>query len=97
MVLFWFRGSIPMPDLTPEGYRVLVCSIYPNRKTGPLDAESLLRCLLINCDAVLKFDQHKGVIVVYDLQNLSFDLIKLMFKVMNKSMNLFTVSNFFLL
>lgn len=67
-----------MPNLTPDGYRVLVMRTFQHTEKDliPESADSMLKGYVMMTDMLMKFDRHKGIITVLDLRHLSVPLVR---------------------
>lgn len=88
------RLYIPMPKLTPEGYRVFVFRIFDSALASKISALHLLKSVQMLMELSMKQDKHKGVIVLVDMANPSLAFIQVGFKVLRKLLAIETVCIF---
>lgn len=88
-----FRSVIPMPKLTPEGYRVICYNIFEHKADDLPNNEVLLRTYQLTMDILLKEDCHKGLIVISNSENMSYKLFTLMLSSLRQSLTMATVTN----
>lgn len=67
---------IPLPKLTPDGYRVIMLYISVNAKNVELSPfDHFLKATLMTVDILGKYDFSKGVIVVHDGKNMTMQFV----------------------
>lgn len=67
---------IPLPKLTPDGYRVIMLYISDDAKYTQLPPfNHFLKATLMSIDIMGKYDYPKGVIVVHDGKNISMEFV----------------------
>lgn len=67
-----------MPQLTPDGYRVLLFKTFEHsEKDLPPSGDYMLKAHLVMTDLLMKFDRHKGIITVFDVRHVSRALVQL--------------------
>lgn len=90
---FNYRSYIPVPKLTPDGYRVTVFHVPQTVKKESPSQEILLKGSQMPLDISLKVDKIRGLIVIFDLNNLSLSHVSVLFPNLKKMLSLQTVSN----
>lgn len=70
--------------------------IFEHTEKDMVTEEVLLRNHQMACDVLIKFDRHKGVILVVDLKHISVALVKMMMTSMKKYISLALVSLLFI-
>lgn len=88
---------ISLPKLTPEGYRITIFRIFEHDKENLPKGDEFIKAVQMLMDISLKKDRVKGLIVVYDFQNLDMTFVSLILSQLKKLMILSTVSNFIML
>ncbi len=81
-----------MPKLTPDGHRIIIFRIYKNEQNDVPKPEYMLKILQIVFDISLKTDIVRGITLVYDLENLSLNLIRIFFPALRKILTIQSVS-----
>ncbi|XP_065226974.1 uncharacterized protein LOC135850141 [Planococcus citri] len=79
---------IPLPKLTPEGYRIFIFRISDAIKTGQPSNEDFIRQTQLLFDYSMKVDKIRGAIFIYDFQNITLHLITTMFPIVKKFITL---------
>lgn len=92
--MFVFRLYVPLPKLTPEGYRVFVFRIFDSSLASTMSTLHLLKSVQMLMDWNMKQDKHKAAFVLFDVQNISLAFIRVGFKVMRKLLAIETVYPF---
>lgn len=90
-LLFVIRSYVPLPKLTPEGYRVFVFRIFDSSLASKISALHILKSVQMLMEWSIKQDKHKGVIVLFDIENISVAYIRVGFKVLRKLLAIETV------
>lgn len=84
---------LPLPKLTPEGYRIVVSGMNKSASLNGMKPDHLLQFYQAHTDIILRFDQHRGVIALHDMSNISLEIVSLTFKIIRRAAKLFLVSN----
>ncbi len=67
---------VPLPKLTPDGYRVIVLYISDNaRNVEPSPYSHFLKATLMTVDIMGKLDSPRGIIVVHDGKNMTMNFV----------------------
>ncbi|XP_065201052.1 alpha-tocopherol transfer protein-like [Planococcus citri] len=83
-------GYVPTTKLTPDGYRIVIFRIFDDSKNSIPDPESIIKATQISTDYSLKVDKIRGMIVIYDFQNITMNYITMMFSILKKLLTLAT-------
>lgn len=79
-----FSAFIPMPKLTPNGYRVLLCYFYEHKASDLPPGEKIIKGMQVVFDYSLMADQVRGLTLIYDGQNISMALVSTLLQTINK-------------
>lgn len=80
-----------MPKVTEEGYRILMFHIFEPFGEYIPSENVILRANQIALDMLLWYDQCRGYIVIFDLENLSLHFIRQLMLILKKLFSLTTV------
>lgn len=83
---------VPMPKLTPDGYRVVVFHIFEPFGDYIPTENSILRANQIVLDLEMWMDQNRGCIILFNLENLSLHFVRLLVLILKKLFMLTTVN-----
>ncbi len=88
----YFRAYVPMPKLTPDGYRIVIFRIFDSERTNLPSPENIMKATQIGLDISLKHDRFRGMTVIYDLENSSMNFISLLVPMLKRFFALGNVS-----
>lgn len=62
---------MPLPKLTAEGYRLLMWKIFDPKLAQLLTPDQFIKMIYFNTDFILKADDSRKIVQIYDLENMS--------------------------
>ncbi|XKL68338.1 hypothetical protein PGB90_003829 [Kerria lacca] len=77
---------IPLPKLTPDGYRVIIFRIFHHNNESMPIATDFMKALHMQLDLNFKQDRVKGAIFIYDFENLTMPFVILQLTVLKKAL-----------
>lgn len=88
--VFRLGGYVPTVKLTPDGYRVVIFRIFDDYKNEVPDSDSMVKVTQLATDFSLKWDKIRGMIVIYDFQNINMQYVTMIFAILKKLLTLAT-------
>lgn len=82
-----FRVSVPLPKLTPEGYRVLFYRPFPAKDSHLLTGDDYMKLNYMIAAIMRREDLVKKYFFIYDFPTIDMNLITTMFNAGRKYLN----------
>lgn len=78
------RSYVVLPKLTSEGERVLVWKVFHSTRAQLLTGDQFIKMIYFHTDLLLKFDDAKKVLQIFDLENMSISFAMTMLAAVRK-------------
>lgn len=91
MILF-FRTLIPLPELTPEGYRIVLFRIFEHSSSDVPNVDTFTKANQMIIDLLFRKERNSGLIMIYDFQHVSAAFVAVLLNNSKQFLTITTVS-----
>lgn len=77
-IIILFRSFVPMPKLTPEGYRVSILRILDPSMHNRVHPDDVIKLMFMSADLRLQIDDSPVDVFIYDMENYTMPVVSMM-------------------